>query len=64
MLNDPIVAEIHQTRKRMMAECGNDLTRLLARLREREAEDANRVVSSVEDGRRWSRERAAIAAKR
>ncbi len=59
MLKDPIVEEIHQVRKQMLAECDGDLERLLARLREREAEDASRVVSSVEEGRRRSRLAAA-----
>ena len=54
MINDPIVEEIHQIRREMMAECDGDLKRLVARLRERETEDASRVVSSVEEGqRRW-----------
>ena len=53
MLNDPIVEEVHELRKKLMAECDGDLDRLLARLREREAEDAGRVVSTVEEGQRW-----------
>jgi hypothetical protein len=52
MMNDPIVEEIHQLRRKLMAECAGDLDRLLARLREREEEDASRVVSSVEEGQR------------
>ena len=52
MLNDPIVEEVHQLRKKLMAECDGDLDRLLARLREREEEDASRVVSSVDEGQR------------
>ena len=52
MLNDPIVEEVHELRKKLMAECDGDLDRLLARLREREAVDADRVVSTVEEGQR------------
>jgi hypothetical protein len=52
LLNDPIVEEVHQLRKKLMAECDGDLDRLLARLREREEEDASRVVSSVDEGQR------------
>ncbi len=58
-MNDPIVAEIHQVRKQLMAECDGDLERLLARLRKREVEDGERVVSSVEEGQRL---RAGVAA--
>jgi hypothetical protein len=52
MMNDPIVEEVHQLRKKLMAECDGDLDRLLARLREREAEDASRVVATVDEGQR------------
>ena len=59
MRNDPIVAEIHRARRRIMEECGGDLERLLDRLRQREVDDAERVVSSVEQGRELLRARAA-----
>lgn len=52
MINDPIVQEIHRIRREMMVECDGDLERLVARLREREVEDASQVVSSVEEGQR------------
>lgn len=50
MINDPIVEEVHQIRRELMAECSGDLKRLVTRLREREIEDAGRIVSSVEEG--------------
>ena len=52
MLNDPIVTEIHQARRRIMQECHDDLELLLDRIRKREVGDAERVVSSVEEGRK------------
>lgn len=51
MLNDPIVTEIHEVREQLLKECDGNLERLVARLRKREAEDADRVVSSIEEGR-------------
>lgn len=34
MTPDPIVAEIHEARRRIMQECGNDIERLIDRMRQ------------------------------
>ena len=44
MKDDPIVEEIHQVRRRMLAECNGSLDQLLDRLQAAEAADGNRVV--------------------
>ncbi len=43
-MNDPIVEEIRQTRQKIMKECGNDLEKLLNRLKAAEAQDRDRLV--------------------
>lgn len=47
MNRDPIVEEIHQTRQKMLEECGGDLDRLLARLKASEKQNPGRVVSTT-----------------
>jgi hypothetical protein len=42
---DPIVEEIHEIRRKIMEECGNDPRRYFARLRAAEAKDKDRLVS-------------------
>lgn len=44
MTRDPIVDEIHQTRRKIMEECGNDPRRYFARLKARERADRDRLV--------------------
>ena len=44
MKDDPIVAEIHHVRQKMLAECNGSLDQLLDRLQAAEAADGNRVV--------------------
>lgn len=34
MTPDPIVAEVHEARRHIMEECGNDIERLIDRLRQ------------------------------
>ena len=43
MTNDPIVAEIHEIRARLLAQCNGDLDQLLDRYKE--SEDQDRVVT-------------------
>ena len=47
MNRDPIVEEIHQTRQKMLEECGGDLDRLLDRLKASEKQNPGRVVSTT-----------------
>jgi hypothetical protein len=51
MTGDPIVDEIHQTRRRIWEECGEDVEGLIARLREAESKDRDRLVT-LEDLRK------------
>ena len=44
LFNDPLVDEVHETRERLLAECGGDLDRLMDRLQSREQEDCSRIV--------------------
>ena len=56
---DPIVDEIHETRRRLMRECGDDLQKLLERFRSAEAHDKWRVVTMDEVRRRAAQSRRA-----
>jgi len=44
-MKDPIVEEIREVRRRIFAECGNDLKRLFERLKAAEAQDKDRLVT-------------------
>ena len=44
MTRDPIVEEIHEIRRKIMAECGNDPRRYFARLKAAEAGDKCRLA--------------------
>lgn len=48
MTSDPIVDEIHKTREKLLEECGGDIQVYLTRLKDRENEDRQRLVSKVE----------------
>ena len=45
MLNDPITEEIRAARHRLAAQFGNDLSRILADVRQREASDGRTYVT-------------------
>ena len=47
MKRDPIVEEIHQTRQKLLKECGGDLNLLMDRLKAAEIQDRSRVVSTI-----------------
>jgi hypothetical protein len=48
MLDDPIVKEIHETRRRIFQECGGDVEQLIARLKAAEQKDNDRLVTMDE----------------
>lgn len=48
-MDDPIVDEVHKVREKLLAECGGDLRKLLARYKAQESQDRPRVVTSVEE---------------
>jgi hypothetical protein len=48
MIDDPLVREIHETRRRILEECDGDLGKLIARLKAAEAEDKDRLVTIEE----------------
>ena len=45
MIDDPIVAEVHAARAKLMEECGNDFDKLFARLKEMEKQHPERVLT-------------------
>lgn len=45
MTQDPIVNEIHKIREKMLSECDGDIDKLMDRLKEREREEENSVIS-------------------
>jgi len=45
MTVDPITEEIREIRRRLAAQCGNDLARIFADLRQREATDGRKYVT-------------------
>ena len=44
-MKDPIVDEVREVRRRIFEECGNDLHRLIERLKAAEANDKDRLVT-------------------
>jgi hypothetical protein len=46
---DPVVAEIHKVREKLLEECGGDLDKLMDRLASREREDGSRVVVDAKE---------------
>jgi hypothetical protein len=46
--DDPIVAEIHRTREKLLQECDGDIEKLMDRLASREETDRSRVLSDLQ----------------
>ena len=46
MIKDSIVEEVHEARRQIMAECDNDLQKLVKRLRRRQQASGRRIVRS------------------
>ncbi len=61
MRDDPIVEEVHRTRKRLLAECDGDLDKYMDRLRHSESRDRSRLVESVEELKTVTAGRPALA---
>ena len=51
MKQDPIVEEVRQVRAKLLAECGDDLERLMDRYAASESRDKDRIIT-LEDMRR------------
>ncbi len=47
MDRDPVAEEVHQTRQRLLKECGGDLDRLMDRIKAGEKDDHSRVVANT-----------------
>ena len=47
MISDPIIEEIYESRQRLLDECGNDLKKLMERLRTAEAQHPDRVITKA-----------------
>ena len=60
MIDDPIVKEIHETRRRILDECHGDLEELIARLKAAEQQDKDRLVTMEEVQRRAGTRKAVI----
>jgi hypothetical protein len=60
MMEDEIVNEIHETRRRMFEECGNDLGRYLERIKAAEEQDKDRLVTFEEVQRRAREKRNVV----
>ena len=45
MIEDEIVEEVHETRRRIFEECGNDLERYIERLKAAEVNGKDRLVT-------------------
>jgi hypothetical protein len=52
MMEDPIIDEIHEVRRRIFEECGGDLKRYFERLKAAEAMNKDRLVTLEEVQRR------------
>jgi hypothetical protein len=60
MMDDPIVNEIHETRRRILAECSGDLEQLIARLKAAEQTDRERLVTMDEVQKRAREPKTAV----
>ena len=60
MIDDPLVKEIHETRRRILAECDGDLEKLIARLKAAEQLDTDRLVTMDDVRRRAATPEAAV----
>jgi hypothetical protein len=58
-MDDPIVDEIHETRRRIFEECGNDLGRYLERIKAAEQLDKHRLVTLEDVQKRAGKPKAA-----
>ncbi len=47
-MEDPIVEEVHEVRRRILEECGGELDGLIQRLKTAESKDKDRLVT-IED---------------
>ncbi len=47
MISDPIIEEIYIARQKLLDECGNDLKKLMKRLRGAESQHPDQVVSKT-----------------
>lgn len=56
MKRDPIVEEIHQTRQKLLEECGGDLNQLMERYKAAEKQDQDRLVSTISPHKNLRRE--------
>lgn len=45
-MDDAIVQEVHEIRRRLLAECSNDLDRFMERLKAAEEQDRDRLVTA------------------
>jgi hypothetical protein len=61
-MEDPIVNEIHEIRRRIFEECGNDLGRYFERLKAAEELDKERLVTLEQVLQRASGSKAAPSA--
>ena len=59
-MDDPIVKDVHEARQRILAECNNDLERLIARLKAAESKDKDRLVTIEDVQKRSLKRKAAI----
>lgn len=59
-MDDPIVKEVHEARQRILAECNNDLERLISRLKAAESKDKDRLVRLEDVQKRSLKRKAAI----
>ena len=48
-MTDPILAELHATREKMLAEAGGTLEGLMAKLREDQAKSGRKIIKSVDE---------------
>jgi hypothetical protein len=59
-MEDEIVKEIHETRRRTIEECGGDIERFIERLKALDAQDKDRLVTfeQVQERARSSKAKA------
>jgi hypothetical protein len=59
-MEDEIVKEIHETRRRIFEECGGDIERLIEHIKAAEAKDKDRLVTFAQVQQRSRTSKAAM----
>lgn len=61
MRKDPIVEEIHRSRRRLLEECDGDIDKLMDRLKKMESHHRGLIVSRKEFSKRYRKKTSSVS---